>query len=149
MKILNNTRVTGVLNTVASLLLFLMFTVCMLVVIGAGAGIYSRINKSYETTYGSAAAIRYVSNKIKASDSCEIIENGKGIVFENDNLMFIIYEGTDGIYEKNLPVGSEIITDGGNVVVENTGMTVSDNGDLYEISVNCSGDNIKMFVRKG
>ena len=77
MKILINTRVTGVLNTVASLLLFLMFTVCMLVVIGAGAGIYSRINKSYETTYGSAAAIRYVSNKIKASDSCEIIENGK------------------------------------------------------------------------
>lgn len=149
MKIVNNTRVTGVLNTVASLLLFLMFAVCMLVVIGAGAGIYSRINKSYETTYGSVAAVRYVSNKIKSSDSCEIIENGKGIAIENGNLVCIIYEGSEGLYEKNLPTGSEITADGGNVVVEKTGMTVSESDGVYEISVSCSGDNIKTFVRKG
>ena len=149
MKIMNNTRVSGVLNTVASLLLFLVFAVCMLVVIGAGAGIYSRINKSYETTYGSVAAVRYVSNKIKASDTCEIIESGKGIALENGSIVCIIYEGADGLYEKNLPVGSAITAGGGNVVVEKAGMTIVESNGMYEISVNCSGDNIKTFVRKG
>lgn len=149
MKIMNNTRVTGVLNTVASLLLFLMFAVCMLFVIGAGAGIYSRINKSYEMTYSTVSAVRYVSNKIKSSDTCEIIDSGKGIALENGNILCIIYEGSEGLYEKNLPVGSEITADGGNVVVENVGMTVCESSGMYEISVSSSLDNIKTLVRKG
>ena len=57
--------IANVLNTSVSLLLFMMFTVCVLLLIGAAADTYSGINKGYEETYGSAATVRYLSN-IKA-----------------------------------------------------------------------------------
>lgn len=138
-----------VLGTAASLLLFLIFAICMLVIIGAGAGIYSRINSGYETTYGSSAAIRYVSNKIRASDSCEIIDGGEGIALMNGNVLCVIYSGGDGLYERAMSADSEISAEGGELVVEAEGMKVSEKEGLYEISVTCGGNTSSVLVRKG
>ena len=69
----------GMLNTVAGLLLFLLFAVCSLVIIGAGAGVYSRIQEDHDSTYGSAASIRYITNKIRSGESVEIINGGSGM----------------------------------------------------------------------
>ncbi len=138
-----------VLGTAASLLLFLIFAICMIVIIGAGAGIYSRIMNGYETTYGSSAAIKYVSNKIRSSDSCEIIDNGKGIVLESGNILTVIYSGSGGIYERSFSADSEISAKGGELVVETDNMSVSETENLYEISVTCEGRSLSTFVRKG
>ncbi len=138
-----------VLNTAASLLLFLIFAVCMLAIIGAGAGIYSRINSGYETTYGSAAAIKYVSNKIRAADSCEIIENGEGIALLSGNVISVIYSGGDGIYEKNISADSDISAQGGELVAQAQKMHIGEKSGLYEISVTCRSDVYSVFVRKG
>lgn len=138
-----------VLGTAASLLLFLVFAVCMIVIIGAGAGIYGRINAGYEMTYGSSAAIKYVSNKMRASDSCRLLDGGDGIVLENGSVLTLIYKGSGGIYEKSISADSEIITGGGELVVETDGFSVSEENGLYEITVTCGGDTMSAFVRKG
>ena len=138
-----------VLGTAASLLLFMIFAICMIVIIGAGAGIYSRITGGYETTYGSSAAIKYVSNKIRASEGCEIIENGKGIVLDNGSILTVIYSGSGGIYEKSYSADSEIAAKGGELVVETDSFAVCETDSLYEISVTCNGKPMSVFVRKG
>lgn len=138
-----------VLGTAASLLLFLIFAICMIVIIGAGAGIYSRITGGYEATYGSSAAIKYVSNKIRASDSCEIMDGGKGVVLESGNILCVIYSSENGIYERSLPVGSEVSAEGGELIVSADSMNVTENGGLYEISVSCGKNSASVLVRKG
>ncbi len=138
-----------VLGTAASLLLFLIFAVCMIVIIGAGAGIYSRITGGYEATYGSSAAIKYVSNKIRASDSCEIIDGGNGIVLSDGSIATVIYSGSGGIREKSAPADAVLLAEGGELVIEAARMTVSEKDGLYEISVTCGGDSLCTFVRKG
>ena len=149
---MNNVKYKGtsrVLGTAASLLLFLIFAVCMLIIIGAGAGIYSRINSGYEATYGSSAAIKYVSNKIRAADSCEIIGGGSGIALSDGNILCVIYSSGGGIYERSMSADSEIITDGGELVIEADSMSVTEREGLYEISVNCHGNESSVLVRKG
>lgn len=138
-----------VLGTASSLLLFLIFAVCMLVIIGAGAGIYSRINSGHEVTYGSSAAIKYVSNKIRASDSCEIIDGGRGVALTNGNVLCVIYSGEKGIYEKNSSLESGISTEGGELAVETDSLNISERDGLYEISVSCKGSTSSVLVRKG
>ncbi len=138
-----------VLGTAASLLLFLVFAICMIVIIGSGAGIYGRINEGYEMTYGSSAAIKYVSNKIRASDSCQLMDGGEGIVLENGSILTVIYNGSGGIYEKSTIADTKITADGGELVVETDSFSVSENDGLYEISVTCGSNTMSAFVRKG
>lgn len=138
-----------VLNTAASLLLFLIFAICMMVIIAAGAGIYSRINSGYELTYGSSAATRYISNKIRASDSSEIIDGGKGIALKNGNILCVIYSGNDGIYEKNTSIDYAVSSEGGELVIKVDGFEIAEADGLYKISVNCGGEISSAFVRKG
>lgn len=138
-----------VLGTAASLLLFLIFAVCMIVIIGAGAGIYSRITGGYEATYGSSAAIKYVSNKIRASDSCEIIDDGKGVVLENGSVICVIYSSDGGVFERTLPVGSEVTADGGELVIAADNMCINERNGLFEISVSCGKNSETVLLRKG
>lgn len=138
-----------VLGTAASLLLFLIFAICMLVIIGAGAGIYSRINSGYEATYGSSAAIRYVSNKIRASDKCEIIDGGNGIALTDGGIVCVIYHGDEGIFERSMSADSTVVAEGGELVVEAENMNITEKDGLYEISVSCHGDTSSVFIRKG
>ena len=138
-----------VLGTAASLLLFLVFAVCMIVIIGAGAGIYGRINTGYEMTYGSSAAIKYVSNKMRASDSCQLLDDGNGIILENVSILTVIYKGSSGIYEKSASSDSGVTPAGGELVVETDGFSISEENGLYVITVTCGGDTMSAFVRKG
>ncbi len=138
-----------VLNTIASLLLFLVFTVCMLIIIGTAAGTYSRINSGYERIYGSAAAIRYVSNKIRASESVEIIDGGSGIVLESGRTCIVIYTHKGGLYEKTIPTDGDRTASGGDLVIEVDSVSVADMGDMYKISVEQGGSGSVVMLRKG
>ena len=138
-----------VLGTAASLLLFLVFAICMIVIIGAGAGIYGRVNEGYEMTYGSSAAIKYVSNKIRASDGCQITDGGNGIILENGSILTVIYKGSGGIYEKSTAAENGITADGGELVVKTDSFVVSEKDGLYEISVTYGSTTMSAFFRKG
>ncbi|MBQ8171384.1 MAG: DUF4860 domain-containing protein [Oscillospiraceae bacterium] len=145
----NKSATSRVLNTFAGMLLFLLFTICMLMMIGAAAATYSRINSGYETTYGSAAAIRYVSNKIRSSDSCKITDDANGIIVTNGSLITLIYMGSGGLYEKNVAIGGDVSQSGGELIIEADALSVIDNGGLYSIIVECGGDRTSVLVRKG
>lgn len=138
-----------VLNTSVSLILFLIFTLCMLMIIGSGAGIYSRIKSGYEASYGSSAAIKYISNKIRASDSCSIADDGKTVIITDGGLTCVIYSKDGGIYEKTVVSGSEISTEGGNHVSSAENINVSEKDGLYEISVTHNGETMSVLLRKG
>lgn len=146
---IKNGGMARLLNTAASMLLFLMFAVCMLIIIGAAAGIYSRINESHEVTYGSAAAIRYVSNKIRAADECVLSADGREIVITSGGIACIIYERSGGLYEKTASAGSEMKPEGGDLIFEIDSMSIAETEGLYEISVSCKGGSSAVLVRKG
>ncbi len=142
------------LNTAASLTLFLVFTLCMIMTIGAGAGVYSRVNNGYKDTYGSSAAIKYVSNKIRASDSCEIVENGKGLLLGMDSILCLIYFSTTedegaGIYEKSMSYTTEIPASGGEKIFDCGDFSITEMDGLYKISVSYSGETTDVLIRKG
>ncbi len=149
MKGTNNTGISGLLNTMASMLLFLVFAICMLVIIGSAAGTYSRINKSYDTTYGSAASIRYISNKIRSADSCELIDGGNGVVLNSGNMVTVVYQLGGGLYEKNIANGGDTSPSGGELIFEIDKMDIQEHDSLYEISVNFNGSSSSVLVRKG
>ncbi len=140
---------TRLLNTIASMLLFLVFAVCMLFIIGAAAGTYSRISKSYDTTYGSAASIRYISNKIRAADSCDVFQDGSGVILINGSMACVIYYNENGIYEKNVSVDSDINSAGGEMIFEIDAMSIKCLDDVYLITVNVGGSISDVYVRKG
>lgn len=138
-----------VLNTVASLLLFLVFTVCMLVIIGTAAGTYSRINSGYEHIYGSAAATRYISNKIRAADEVEILDGGSGAVIENGGVCSVIYSGNGGIYEKSVSLDGDRTPTGGDLVISVDSISITEVGDMYEIRVEQGESSSTVMLRKG
>ncbi|MBQ8196124.1 MAG: hypothetical protein IJZ47_12280 [Oscillospiraceae bacterium] len=149
MKRTDRSSAARVLNTVASLLLFLVFTVCMLIIIGTAAGTYSRITGGYERIYGSAAAIRYISNKIRAADEVQIIDDGSGIVIESNGICSVIYSRKGGLYEKSTSIDGDRSATGGDLVISVDDVLIADIGDMYEISVQQGGEASAVMLRKG
>ena len=143
-----NTGVTRILNTAASLLLFLLFIICTLFIIKSAAGTYGRINDGYEETYGSAASARYISNKMRAADSCEIIDSST-VALTSGGLLTVIYINDGGLYEKYLAAGSDIVADGGDMIFELDSMNITENERLYSIEITVGGSSSEILLRKG
>ena len=141
--------VSRVLNTVASLLLFLVFTVCMLIIIGAAAGTYSRISSGYERVYGSSAAIRYISNKIRSADSVEIIGDGSGIIIDSGRICSVIYGDSGSLYEKSISIEGDRDPSGGSPVLDVDSINIADTGYMYKISITQGKDRSVVLLRKG
>jgi len=149
---MNKPKITGasrILNTAASLLLFLIFAVCILIIIGTASGTYNRINDGYNEIYGSAASTRYLSNKIRAADSCTIIEDGSGIALTSGGLLSVIYTRDGGLYEKSAAAGSEIVADGGDMIFGLDSLLIEETDSLYRIEVTVDGSSSHILVRKG
>lgn len=137
------------LNTVAGLLLFLLFAVCSLVIIGAGAGVYGRIQDGHDRTYGSSASIRYLTNKIRSGDSVEIINDGSGIVLVDGGIQCIIYAESGGLYEKTVSSEAEATASGGDMIFSVDGFLVTEERTHYELTIMLGSDKTTAFVRKG
>lgn len=135
------------LSTIAGMLLFLLFTVCIIVMIGAAAGTYSRITKGHETTYGTSASIRYISNKIRSCDSCEIADDR--ILICTGNTVSVIYCQGGGLYEKNTAADKDTTASGGSMILELDTLTVTETDGLYSITVGCDGSTVTAYIRKG
>lgn len=132
-------------STAGSMILFLLFAVCMLIIIATAAGTYSRIRSSFSGTFNTSAALRYVSNKIRSCDECEITEDS--IILRSESISCIIWCENGGIYEKSfwedLPERS-----GGDKVFDADSLEVSENGELYSISVSCGNDSRSVMLRR-
>lgn len=139
MKKYRNKTLSDTVSTIGSMLLFLMFAGCLLMIIAVAAGTYSRISSNFDKTFGSSASLRYISNKLKSCDSAEIVGQGSGIVLRSDGIFDVIYFGDNGLYEKTVMSDTDIGFSGGDRIFELNGMTVSDLGNLYKITVVFNG----------
>ncbi len=137
------------LNSAASMLLFVMFAVCILILLGAAGGFYSRVNDSYDSTYNTSAAVKYLSNKVRACDSCEIIEGGSGIALTDGGLLCIVYERDGAVYEKNVAAGSELVASGGERIFTLDTLDISESDGLLRIEVAHGASGCEVLVRKG
>ena len=138
MKNYKNTADT--ISTVGSMLLFLLFAVCMMMIIATAAGSYSRINDNY-------ASIRYLSNKIKSAEKVELSENG--MILQSGSTANIIYFSDGGLYEKTVAASSEYELSGGDRIFELSGVEIQETEELYKITVNVDEKTSSAIVRKG
>lgn len=149
MKNYRNKTLSDTVSTIGSMLLFLLFAGCLLMMIAVAAGTYSRISSNFDKTFGTTASLRYISNKLKSCDSAEIVENGSGLVMKSGGAVDVIYFGNGGLYEKTVLSDTAVELTGGDRIFELSNLNVSDIGELYKITVALDGDENSTFVRKG
>ncbi len=140
-------NLADIVRTASSMLLFLLFTGCMLIIIAAASSTYSRITQGFDSTFNTSASVRYITNKIRSGESCEIIENGNGIAISDSGLICIIYCNGDGIYEKNISEGSPLTAQGGNRIFNINDIDITSDGDTYIITVSHDGQSASSRVR--
>lgn len=134
-------RLSDTISSAASMTLFLFFTVCCLIIISAAVSAYGRISSNYEDTFNSAAAVRYVTNKLRSCDGAEVSENG--LILYDEGFCTVIYESGGTVYERLFPEGREISFDGGEAVFKAEGYSVTDcGGGLLQISAKGSGGDV-------
>lgn len=133
-------------SAVGSMLLFVLFALCMLMAVAVAADTYSRIKNGYQQSLGAAASIKYVSNKLRSADSVTLLESGAAVV--NGDMVSVIY-CDNGLYEKSAAVGDEITASGGDKISDIDSMSITERGGLYEITVSSGGQVSSMLVRKG
>lgn len=148
MKKYKSKDLSDTIGTVGSMLLFLLFAGCMLMIVAAAAGTYSRISTNFDKTFGTTASLRYVSNKIKSSESARIIENGSGLVLKSGTAVNVIYFKDGGLYEKTVTSDEDASADGGDKIFDLSEMNISENGGTYRITTSFGGDRSHTFVRR-
>lgn len=145
MKKYNRKSLGDVISTAASMLLFLLFAVCLLLMIAVAAGTYSRISTNFDKTFGLSASLRYISNKIKSADSAEVAENGKGIRLTTGDSVDMIYFSNGELFEKNMDNGDDGFD--GESIFELSDMSVSEADGLFKISITMNGESNITYVR--
>lgn len=141
-------RLSETVSAAGSMVLFLIFTVCCLVIITVAATAYKRISENYDNTFNSAAAVRYVTNKLRSCDSAEITENG-GLLLESIGSKTLIYQRDGVLYERLFSADSEAVPQGGEAVFSAEGFEVEDcGGGLAKISATgADGENFTAYCR--
>lgn len=141
-------RLSETVSAAGSMVLFLIFTVCCLVIITVAATAYKRISENYDNTFNSAAAVRYVTNKLRSCDGAEITESGD-ILLESSDSKTLIYERDGILYERLFSLGSEIVPEGGEAVFSAKGFEVDDcGGGLAKISATgAEGEKFTAYCR--
>ena len=135
-----------IVGTVGSMLLFLVFTVCMLVIIAAAASTYAGISSGFDRSFTSSASLRYLSNKIRGAESYEIIEGGTGIAAINGGITCVIYYRDGGLYEKNVSSSDSAAAGGGDKIFNIDGLEITEENGLYVISVSYEEESSSVFI---
>ena len=112
MKSLKGRKLADSVSSVGSMILFLIFASCSLIIIAAGASTYARISDNVNNTFTAATAVKYVTNNgelvcVIMSDAEDIGERsglaeayidyvGGDIIFRNAHLL--VEETEDGMF---------------------------------------------------
>lgn len=148
MKIHNDRTFADTASAVCSMLLFVLFAVCMLLAVAVAADTYGRIKTGYQESFGAAASIKYISNKLRTAENVTLLENG-GAAVENDGAVSIIWCEDGTLFEKYTESGDEMTTRDGDRVSSLDSMNVTEHDGLYEITVRAGEEVSSVFVRKG
>lgn len=135
-------RLTETVSSAGSMVLFLMFAVFSLIIITVAASAYKRISDNYDDAFNSAAAVRYVTNKLRACESAEILADG-GIVLSDSGFTTIVYERGGVLYERLFGRDAEVLAEGGEAVFEVKDYSVKNLGNgLLSVSARGGGGDV-------
>lgn len=135
-------------SAICSMLLFVLFAVCMLIAIAVAAETYGRIKTGYQQSFGSAASIKYVSNKLRSADDVTLLENG-GAAISSDGMVCVIWCSDGSLFEKYAMAGDEVTADDGDSISSIDMLDITEHDGLYEITVSTGGQTSSALVRKG
>lgn len=135
-------------SAISSMLLFVLFAVCMLMAVAIAADTYGRIKSGYQQSFSAAASIKYVANKLRSAQSVTLLENG-GAAIEANGLVSIIWCENGELYEKYTTAGEEITTDNGDVISTADSLGITEHDGLYEITVTAGDESSAVLVRRG
>lgn len=148
MKKYKNKGLGDTISTIGSMLLFMLFTGCLLMMIAVAAGTYSRISTNFDKTFGTSASLRYISNKLKSSQTAEIAENGTALFIQSDGIYDIIYFKNGSLFEKSISASNTPTADGGFRIFDLSEMKVSEEGELFKITVRLNDEQNSTYVRR-
>ncbi len=140
-------RRAEVISSAANMTLFLLFAVCCLVMITVASSAYSRINENYGNTFNSTAAVRYITNKIRASEAVEILAENQ-LLLENSGYSTLIYQQDGIVYERLFSEGSIITAEGGEVLFSAEKLLLKNKDGLVFVTITDSrGSSFEAFCR--
>lgn len=135
-------------SAVSSMLLFVLFAVCMLLAVAVAADTYGRIKTGYQQSFGSAASIKYVTNKLRSAERITLMDNG-GAAVESDGLVSLIWCEDGELYEKYSTVGEEITARDGDRISSADSLRITERDGLYEITVTAGEQTSTVLIRGG
>ena len=127
-------RRAEVISSAANMTLFLLFAVCCLVMITVAASAYSRINENYGNTFNSTAAVRYITNKIRACEDAEILD-GNQLLLENPGYSTLIYQQNGIVYERLFSDSDIITAEGGEELFHAENLLLKNKNGLISVTI--------------
>lgn len=141
-------RLAETVSSAAGMTLFLIFAVCCLIMITVAASAYKRIDDSYSEVFNSTAAVRYVSNKLHACESAELISDKELLIKKNSGFSTLIYERDGVLYERLFPEDAEIKAESGEQLFTVGDFSVKMDGELIAVSVRSeNGESFRTLCR--
>lgn len=149
MKSYKKKSLSDTISTVGSMLLFLLFAVCMLLIIAVAAGTYSRISNNFDKTFGVSASLRYISNKVKSADNTTVDENGSVLYIKNGDNVDILYFENGALFEKTVSTDNAMDLSGGSEIFDIDNLFVCEQGNLIKITVKLDNEEKSTYIRRG
>lgn len=139
-------RLAETVSSATSMTLFLIFSVCCLIIIAVAASAYGRISGNYDSTFNSAAAVRYITNKIRACESAEVISESE-LLLTNSGYSTVIYHDGGAVLERLFAEGDEPVSSGGEKMFETEKLTVVNANGLIKITAEDGGHSFTAYCR--
>lgn len=139
-------RLAETVSSAASMTLFLIFSVCCLIIIAVAASAYGRISGNYDSTFSSAAAVRYITNKLRACESADIVSEGE-LLLRGDGCVTLIYFDGEAVCERLFAEGDETVSSGGEKMFEAEMLTVENADGLIKVTAGDSGHSFTAYCR--
>lgn len=132
-------RLTETVSSAASMTLFLIFSVCCLVIITVAASAYGRISDNYDNTFNAAASVRYTTNKIRACGEAEVVSESE-IILSGDGYFTVIYYSDDAVRERLFPDGDAPEASGGEIMFSVEKFSIEEEDGLIRVTAEDGGD---------
>lgn len=141
-------RLGETVSSAASMTLFLIFAVCCLIIISVAATAYGRISKNYENTFDSTAAVRYITNKLRACGEAEVVSETE-LLLRDNGYSTLIYHSGGAVWERLFPEGETPVSSGGERLFSAEQLIIEEDGGLIGITVRDGDDVFTACCRKG
>lgn len=141
-------RLADITSSAANMTLFLLFAVCCLVMITVAASAYGRINENYGSTFNSTAAVRYITNKIRASENVEILTENQ-LLLGNSGYCTLVYQKNGVLYERLFAEGDIVVAEGGEELFRAEKLSLINKNGIISVTVtDDNGGSFEAFCRK-